>query len=172
MTAYSPDALTPAQLLFPDLAQEFAATRRALERVPEAHAEWKPHGRSTSLGALAAHVAELPVLATMVATTDEVDFATGKYQPLKFESTAQVLAVFDERAEQMRQAVDAMTWEQLGQRWVMRAGEQVFVDNLKGPLLRSFGLSHLVHHRAQLGVYLRLLDVAVPKSYGPTADER
>lgn len=170
MTAM-PTTDSPAQLLYPDLASELASTRRVLERVPEARADWQPHDKSFTLGRLASHVAELPNFGTLIMRTDELDFAKGAYTPLAFESTAQIVAEFDRRAGEMQQALHGATWEALGRRWVMRGGDVVYVEGVKSTLIRSFGLSHLTHHRAQLGVYLRLLGVAVPQVYGPTADE-
>ena len=171
MTA-TPTTHSPVQLLFPDLAHELATTRRVLERVPADRADWKPHAKSMSLGRLASHVAELPGFAGAIMGTDELDFAQGGYVPLPFESTAQVLAAYDERAGRMQALVADTDWDTLGREWVLRAGDRVILRSPKGALLRSFVLGHLAHHRGQLGVYLRLLDVAVPSVYGPTADEQ
>ncbi len=167
----SPITATPAQLLFGDLAQEIAATRRVLERVPEGHTDWRPHGKSMTLGRLATHIAELPRFATTIPTTDELDFDSIGYTPVTLATTAEVVALFDAESARMRAAIEAMTWEMVTQRWVMRGGGQVWIDGQKGQLIRTFGISHIAHHRAQLGVYLRLLDVAVPSVYGPSADE-
>jgi uncharacterized damage-inducible protein DinB len=173
MTApFSPASVTPAQLLYSDLDSELAVTRRILERVPDGRADFRPHPKSTELGALAQHLAELPRLAVMVLSSDELDWATSPYVPTAFTTTAAVLDSFDRESAAMRAAVDAMTWEDVNKRWVMRAGDQIFVEGRKGPLVRTFGLSHIAHHRGQLGVYLRLLDIPVPSVYGPTADEQ
>lgn len=171
MTTSSPVTATPAQLLFADLAQEIAATRRVLERVPDGRTEWRPHDKSMTLGRLATHIAELPRFATTILSTDELDFGASGYTPVTLAMTAEIVALFDAESAKMRAAIDAMTWEAVGQRWVMRGGGQVWIDGQKGELMRTFGLSHIAHHRAQLGVYLRLLDVAVPGVYGPSADE-
>lgn len=169
--ALSPSTATPAQLLFGDLAQETDATRRMLERVPDEHSEWRPHGKSTTLGRLATHIAELPHLTTRILTTDDLDFGVNGYKMVTLQTVTEIVALFDTESATMRAAIEAMTWENVGQRWVMRSGEQVWIDGHKGQLIRTLGISHMAHHRAQLGVYLRLLDVAVPRVYGPSADE-
>ena len=163
--------LSPAQYVFVDLEPELASTRRVLERVPDGRADWHPHEKSMSLGRLATHLAELPRFARTVLETPELDWATAGYAPRTLETTAERLALFDAESAAMRAAVEAMTWETVGSRWVMRAGDHVILQGPRGQLLRSIGMSHMVHHRAQLGVYLRLLGVPVPGVYGPSADE-
>ncbi|HZF68732.1 MAG TPA: DinB family protein [Gemmatirosa sp.] len=168
----SPATATPAQLLFGDFEQEMAITRRVLERVPDGHAEWRPHEKSTSLGRLANHVAELPRLASSVAEAEEFDFAKTPYTPLALATTAEIVRQFDEETARMRARLEALTWQDVGTPWTLRAGDHVILSGPKGQVLRTLGLSHLAHHRAQLGVYLRLLGVAVPSVYGPSADEQ
>lgn len=165
-------ALSPAQRLFPDLHAELAATRRMLERVPEDRMDWAPHDKSMTLGRLASHLAELPRLATLVATLPEFAFDPTSFQPVTLGSRAELLAMFDETSAAMRQGIESLDWDQIDHRWVMRFGDRVLVDEPRGTVLRSLGLSHMAHHRAQLGVYLRLLDVALPRTYGPSADEQ
>jgi uncharacterized damage-inducible protein DinB len=167
-----PTSATPAELLFGDLATELATTRRVLERVPDGRVDWHPHEKSMSLGRLATHLAELPRFTRMLLETEELDWATSDYTPRTLETTAERLALFDVESAAMRAAVEAMTWEAVGSRWMMRAGDHVILAGPRGQLLRTIGMSHMVHHRAQLGVYLRLLGVPVPGVYGPSADER
>lgn len=124
-----------------------------------------------TLGRLATHIAELPHFTTTILTTDELDFATSGYEPVVLSTAAEIIALFDERAAAMRATIEATDWEALGKRWTMRAGNHVILEDRKGTLIRTIGISHIVHHRAQLGVYLRLLEVAVPGMYGPSADE-
>ena len=162
---------TPADVMFGDLASELAATRRVLERVPDGHNDWRPHDKSMSLGRLATHLAELPQLPLLVLTTDELDWAKVPYDPKVLETTAERLAVFDERAAKMQKELAKADWETIGKTWTMRQGNMIFQQNQKGILIRSAGVSHMAHHRAQLGVYLRLLGVPVPRVYGPSADE-
>jgi uncharacterized damage-inducible protein DinB len=164
--------VSPTELLFSDLPQELAATRRVLERVPEGRADWRPHEKSTPLGSLAAHLAQLPRLATAVLTTDELDWAKTPFQQPTLSTAAEIVALFDKEAAAMQEALAAADWPALGKRWVMRIGDQVIVDEQKGKLIRALGISHMAHHRAQLGVYLRLLGASVPRVYGPSADER
>ena len=172
MTATAPTAASPAQLLLPDLADELEITRRVLARVPADRADWVPHDKSMSLGRLAAHLAELPGFGIAILAGDGMDFAKGEYVPVRFESTEQALAVFDERAAAMRGAVEGAGWDDMGKTWTLRSGDHVILGGPKGVLLRTLAMSHIIHHRAQLGVYLRLLGVPVPRTYGPSADEQ
>jgi uncharacterized damage-inducible protein DinB len=167
----TPATATPADLLFGDLEQELATTRRLLAVVPDGHADYRPHEKSMPLGRLANHLAELPSLATIVASSEEFDFATAHYTPTAHPTTEAILREFDTQADALRAGIRALTWSDVGRRWVMRAGPQIIVDAPKGQVLRTFGLSHMAHHRAQLGVYLRMLGVALPSVYGPTADQ-
>jgi uncharacterized damage-inducible protein DinB len=174
-TAQQPDAVaavSPAQRLFPDLDGELATTRRVLERVPDDRLDWRPHEKSMTLGRLASHLAELPRLASIVVTTPELVFDPASFKQTEFTSSAEMVAAFDELAGAMRAALHQLTWEQMDARWVMRIGSHVILDDTKAIILRQLGLSHMTHHRAQLGVYLRLLDVSVPRVYGPSADEQ
>ncbi len=164
-------AASPAQLLYPELAVELAATRRILERVPDDKLGWKPHDKSMSLSRLATHLAELPSFGAMILGTDEMDWATFDYKPREFTTTAQIVALFDEQAAAMTAAVEAMEWSTVDRPWTMRMGDHVILNGKKGVLLRSLGLSHMAHHRGQLSVYLRLVGAVVPGVYGPSADE-
>ena len=162
----------PVDTVFGDVAYELANTRRLLERVPDGKSDWKPHAKSMSLGRLASHVAELPLFALSVVAADELDFAAGGgYKPRTLPSTADLLAEFDRNAAQLREAMARLDAAALQGTWTLRAGDHVIVSGPKGVLVRSVGLNHIIHHRAQLGVYLRLLDIPVPGLYGPSADE-
>ena len=165
-----PGNATPAQLLYPDMAQELANTRRLLERVPDGNDPWKPHTKSMSLGSLATHVAELPRFATMILTTEEFDFGAGTWPKTEIASNADRLALFDKVAADMTAGINAADWSALEKGWKLRAGDQVYMNDRKANLLRNT-ISHIAHHRAQLGVYLRQLDIPVPGMYGPSADE-
>ena len=157
--------------LYADLDLELAATRRILERVPFQHWDWKPHEKSFSLGRLATHLAELPRFAEAMASTDEMDMATSRPVPSVVKNREELLALFDERAASMRRVVAGLDEKKLAQHWKLRMGDMVFLDAPRSLLLRQHGISHPVHHRAQLTVYLRLLNVAVPGLYGPSADD-
>ncbi|GGJ22322.1 DinB family protein [Deinococcus roseus] len=159
------------QLLFPDLDQEFAVTRKLLERVPMEQADFKPHPKSFTLQALANHVAGFPDWGLQTIQQDVLDFAE-EGEPSKPLTTREALLEhFDRKAQEFKAALSQLSDEALQTIWTMKSGDQIYVQGPRGEILRNGILSHLVHHRAQLGVYLRLLDVPVPSSYGPTADE-
>jgi uncharacterized damage-inducible protein DinB len=147
---------------------EMAATRKMLERLPAAKLEWKPHGKSKSLGELATHVTELPRFGFRI-KSDE--FAVGSEKPPAMKSAADFLARFDENVREARESIAAMSEEDLSRDFTVLRGGQVFFALKKRFLLRRVLLSHLIHHRGQLSVYLRLNDVPLPAVYGPTADE-
>lgn len=167
----TPTGTPVAQTLYGDMEQELAITRRMLERYPSGHTDWSPHPKSMSLGRLAAHVAEIPGYGTMLLTTDEADFAKQPYEPKTYETAEELLAVFDAKAAEMRPLLAQADEAALAKPWTLRMGEQVFFTTPKVGLVRQMVISHLIHHRAQLGVYYRLLDVPVPGTYGPSADE-
>lgn len=167
----APQGASPASLLYGDLEQELATTRRFLERYPDGKGSWRPHEKSMTLSRLASHVAELPRLGSIVATSDELDFAKGGYTPANADSAKELVAIFDEQAAALRAAIEAADFATLERPWTLRHGEHVIVSAPKAGLLRTLLISHIVHHRAQLGVYYRLLDVPVPGTYGPSADE-
>lgn len=151
---------------------EAAGTRELLARVPEGRGDWKPHEKSMALGPLAAHVATLPRFATHAATNDGFDFAApDSYQMPTFTTGAALVEIFDEEMRRMREAVGALRPEQLEAPWTLRAGEHVIFTDPRIDVLWRWTLSHLVHHRGQLTVYLRELGVPLPSLYGPTADE-
>lgn len=161
-----------AQSLLAELEQESAGTRRVLAAVPHDHADFRPHKKSMTLGALAVHVATLPTLVAKILLHDSLDVNLRKgWTKPSFDSTEQLVADFDRSIEEARATLEQATDEQMGQSWSLRGGEQVFFTLPRVAVLRSMVFNHTVHHRAQLGVYLRLLDVPVPGLYGPTADE-
>ncbi len=166
-----PDGLTPAQLLYPDMDQEFASTRRMLSIVPDGSNDWKPHEKSMSLGQLATHLSGLSSFVTTILATDELDFAKTPWKEDEFNDTAARLARFDKESAEMKRNVEAADWDLLAQTWTMRAGETVYIAEKKSTLVRTFGFSHMAHHRAQLGVFLRLKGIVIPGPYGPSADE-
>ena|SRR5437660_299234 len=158
-----------AQTMLPELEEELAATRRVLERVPW-KPDWKPHPKSMTLGRLATLVAEMPQWATNALTRDDLDVPM-PFVPTVLASTAAVVTHFDANAAAARAALAATpdaAWERP---WTLKFGGHVAFTDSKRMVYRR-GLNHLVHHRAQLGVYLRLNEVPVPAIYGPTADER
>ena len=167
----TPMLLSPMQLATGDLERELAITRRMLERVPEEHLAWKPHEKSMSLGTLAAHLANLLWWQTTTLERDEFDVAAPQPPRTAPESREALLQAFDEKAAVLREALARTDEAALASPWTLRRGDHIIFTMPKAAVLRSFGISHIVHHRGQLSVYLRLLDVPVPPSYGPTADE-
>jgi uncharacterized damage-inducible protein DinB len=154
-----------------ELRQEARTTRRILERVPEGSFDWKPHEKSMSLGRLAGHVAELPSLIAPALTQPELNFATGQYQPFVPSSTAELLERFDQTVNNAVGLLSGQTDESMSEEWRLGSGEQTFFKGPREAAVRVLALNHVVHHRGQLSVYLRLLDVPVPSIYGPSADE-
>jgi uncharacterized damage-inducible protein DinB len=153
-----------------DMEEELASTKRVLERVPEGRGGWRPHEKSKTLGELARHVADIPSLAATILETEEMDALTRPpREPLG--TTAELIAHFDGGVRALRAALSRADDERMRGEWALRAGERVFVRRPRRALLRTMFLSHMIHHRAQLGVYLRLLNVPVPGVYGPSADE-
>jgi len=148
--------------------QEMASTRRLLERVPGEKAQWKPHVKSFPLGHLAQLVARMPGWFTMTLRDPSIDLASGV--PYSFEPTEALLAEFDRNVAEARAALAEVAGNALAAPWELRAGPQVLLTATKGEVARQT-MSHLAHHRGQLTVYLRLLDVPIPSIYGPTADE-
>jgi len=159
-----------ADLLSPEFDQELAVTRRVLERVPNGKGEWKPHAKSFPLGHLAQLVARLPGWATMTMRQTELDLSAGG--GYTFETTETLLAEFDRNAAEGKAAIAEATNEDFQVSWSLKMGDRVLLTQPRYSVVRASVINHLVHHRAQLGVYLRLLDVPVPSMYGPTADER
>ena len=162
---------TSVELLIPEFGAEMASTRRVLAAVPDAKFDWKPHEKSMSIGSLASHLAELPWFGTTILTTPELDFAANPYTSRNLPTTAARLESFDKLAGEMRSLIERADWATLQDTWKLRMGDHVLLDAPKGTLLRTLTIAHMSHHRAQLSVYLRLRGVAVPGSYGPSADE-
>jgi uncharacterized damage-inducible protein DinB len=160
-----------AETLLLDFDAEIANTRRTLERIPEADPQWKPAEKSMPIGRLALHVARLPDFCTRILTTPNLDMGTYKFPPLLFESTAHLLSELTRTSTEARGHLASAPDDELRKSWKLSMGDRVFVDGPRMVLYRTMFLNHMVHHRAQLGVYLRLLDIPVPGLYGPSADE-
>ena len=156
--------------LLPEFDHEMTTTRKVLERVPEDKFDWKPHAKSFSLGSLATHVAALPACGAETLSQSEVDIAGGQ-PPAAPPSKAELMATFDTNVATTRSALVGKTDGELLATWTLKRGGKTIFSMPKANVLRSFVLSHLIHHRGQLSVYLRLLDVPVPSIYGPSADE-
>jgi uncharacterized damage-inducible protein DinB len=157
-----------SEKLLPEFDQEMAVTRRVLERVPDDKTDWKPHPKSFSLGHLAQLLAMLPGWIGQTLTSTELDLATGGgYGDL---GTKEILAMFDENVRMSRAAIEAAADADYDVPWSLKMKGEVLFTAPRGDVVRQH-ISHLSHHRGQMTVYLRLLDVPVPSIYGPTADE-
>ena len=166
--------MTLAEVLLPEYDAEIAATRRALERVPAGKSGWKPHPKSMTLGRLATLLAELPAWAVNAVTLDELDVAPPGGPPLRFEvieETVRIVALFDRNAAAARAAIAGATDAEFAKPWTFKFGGRVVSTDSKYTVVRRTVLNHIVHHRGQRTVYLRLNAAAVPAIYGPTADE-
>jgi len=159
------------QLLLPEFEHEMKTTRTMLERVPEGKQDYKPHEKSMLLGKLAAHTARLPQFANYILDLPGMEITERKQPPLVMESRQQLLADFDAAAEKARTAIANSTDEQWQQKWKFTYQGKTILDESRVLTYRIMFMNHLIHHRAQLGVYLRLNDVPLPPSYGPTADD-
>lgn len=161
--------------LLAEFDQEMKSTRAVLERVPECDGAWKPHAKSFCLGDLAVHVAALPAWATATLAATEFDLnppGGPAWTPPKFTTTAALLTYFDENVAKSRATIQAAAEPDLDVPWSLKSGGQTYFTQPRGAVLRGFVISHLIHHRAQLGVYLRLRDVPLPFVYGPSADTK
>ena len=163
--------MTISEALLPEFDQEMSSTRKTLERVPADKPAFAPHPQSMPLGRLAPHVAELAGFGLSVLTAPRVDFSSGSYRPLPFESAAQIVRVLDEGAAKVRKALSVMPDEAWIENWKLVLDGKALFDGSRFLAYRQMFLNHLVHHRAQLGVYLRLNGIPVPAIYGPSADE-
>jgi uncharacterized damage-inducible protein DinB len=156
--------------LLPEFDHEMTLTRKVLERVPDDRLDWKPHAKSYAAGQLAQHLATIPLWGTLTLSQSGVDLAV--MPPLEPLTTRkEILALFDGHAASARAALVGKSDAELKVQWALKRDGHVVFSMPKHAVWRSFVISHLIHHRAQLGLYLRLLDVPVPSTYGPSADE-
>jgi uncharacterized damage-inducible protein DinB len=159
-----------SQAMLPEFDQEMSNTRRALERVPTDKLDWAPHAKSFSMGKLAIHIANLPTWTNVTLDTSELDLSV-PFETPKAATTEELLAFFDKNVAEARAALAGATDEAFFQPWTLRAGEHTIFTLPKVAVMRGFVLNHIIHHRGQLTVYLRLNDIPVPSIYGPSADE-
>jgi uncharacterized damage-inducible protein DinB len=167
--------MTIGQSMLGEFDQEMQNTRKTLERVPDDKWNWKPHEKSGTLGWLAGHVATLPGWTTMTINTTEFDYApaSGKsdYKLPKTDNRAELLAVFDKESAEARAALASVSDQDIMKTWKLLAGGHEIFAMPRVAVVRGVVMNHLIHHRAQLTVYFRLLNIAVPGLYGPSADE-
>ncbi|MCC7126842.1 MAG: DinB family protein [Acidobacteria bacterium] len=161
-----------ADALLPEYDREMGLTRKLLERIPDDKFAWAPHAKSMPLGRLAEHLAELGYWMAMTVNQSEFDLATGRPEGYRSPATRDaVLAMFDSAVTTSRGVLNDRTDAELMAPWTLKRGGQELFTMPKAVVIRNFVLNHIVHHRGQLSVYLRLLDVPVPSIYGPSADE-
>jgi uncharacterized damage-inducible protein DinB len=166
--------MSMGQMMLGEFDNEMANTRKVLERVPDEKWNWKPHDKSGTVGWLASHVGNLPGWATMTLQTEQLDYAPvdgPAYTPPKITNRKELLAEFDKNVAEARAAISKASDEDMMKGWKLLAGGKEIFTMPRVACLRGMVFNHLIHHRAQLTVYYRLLDVAVPGLYGPSADE-
>ncbi len=153
-----------------EMENEGQTTRKMLSRIPDDKLDWQPHRKSMTIRRLAVHIAELPTWIPMILQTDGLDFEGMDFTPTHVDSAADILAIFEKSLIEGKAALATATEADLAPDWTMRNGDHIISTETKGETIRM-AYSQTVHHRAQLGVYLRLLDIPIPGSYGPSADE-
>jgi uncharacterized damage-inducible protein DinB len=154
-----------------ELAHEAGTTRRLLERVPAQRLTWAPHKKSMTLGRLATHIAELPGWVGSIVEKDEFDIGTSGYVPPTLATVGEIVAMFDKNVAMATESLKRQGNDRLLANWQFKKSGQVMMQMPRLAMIRSFLMNHLIHHRGQLSVYLRLQDVPLPSIYGPTADE-
>lgn len=159
------------ELLLTELEREAQTTRKMLALIPADKFDWAPHEKSMKMMSLATHIAELPTWVTMALKTDELDFGTTPYEPVSVANTADILALFEKGYADGKGSLSQATDADLTGKWVLRNGEEIYATMTKYETIRH-AYSQTIHHRAQLGVYLRLLNIPIPGSYGPSADDQ
>lgn len=160
-----------ASAFLAELDNEAKVTRNVLERIPSDKFHWQPHDKSMPFGRLASHVAEMFGWTKETLKSDVLDFSTMDYKPFEPSTTEELLAFFDEHIANAKTILAETSDETFMTDWTMRNGETVYFTMPKVAVMRSFVLNHIIHHRGQLSVYLRLNDIPVPSIYGPSADE-
>jgi uncharacterized damage-inducible protein DinB len=162
---------TITEMLLKEMDQEAATTSKMLACIPDDKYDWKPHEKSMTVRRLATHIADIPSWVEMAICDDELDFSNTTHKEPVINTTKELLEFMEESVAKGRTALVNVKEEQLDQPWTLRNGEQVYSVRSKGEVIRM-AYSQIIHHRAQLGVFLRLLDVPIPGSYGPSADEQ
>lgn len=153
-----------------ELEQEAVTTRKMLQIVPNDKYYWRPHPKSMTIQALVTHIADIPGWISYSITTDELDFSKGDFNPAVINNNEELLAALEKSISSAKEQLIEENESKLNDRWIMRNGEEIWMDLSKAEVIRH-SFSQLIHHRAQLGVFLRLLDIPIPGSYGPSADE-
>lgn len=168
-TAASSNNISTA--LIAEMTQEAATTRKVLERIPPEKFDFKPHEKSMGMRQLAVHVAEMFSWTISTVTQSELDFAKFDYKPSEPQDTAELVALLDKNVAEALEALGSISDEKWFEDWSLKNGETTYFTMPKAAVMRSMVLNHIIHHRGQLSVYLRLNDIPVPAMYGPSADE-
>lgn len=163
--------MTIPELFLQEFDVEMPGTRKLLERVPDASFAWKPHEKSMTLGRLASHIADLPARCSTIITTEELVRQPG-FTPWAASSTAEVLEHFDAATTEAHAALAGLRDDQLTVMWTLKMGDRTLASLPRVMALRRVFMNHIIHHRAQLGVFLRLLDVPIPGMFGASADDQ
>lgn len=170
-TGTKESGMTIAGAMAMELKHEAIATRSILERLPADKFDWKPHEKSMPLGRLAGHIIEMVGWTGPTIKQDGIDFATMNFEPKVYATTAEMLEDFDKNLAESLSILSNVEDSEMFKTWFMRNGETLYFEMPKAAVMRSFVLSHIIHHRGQLSVFIRLLDIPVPSIYGPSADE-
>ena len=158
------------KMLVKEMEQEAQTTRKMLSRIPDDKYQWAPHAKSMTIQRLANHIAELPGWVTMTLNTSGLDFAANPYESTAINNTKELLELFEKSFAEGKASLEQATEADLEPMWTLRNGDQILSLSTKGEVIRM-AFSQIVHHRAQMCVFLRLLDVPIPGSYGPSADD-
>jgi uncharacterized damage-inducible protein DinB len=158
------------QMLLKEMDQEAVTTRKMLALVPVDKFDWKPHAKSMTMKALAVHIAEIPAWVSLVLHTTEIDFEAQPYKPTPVATNKELLDLLEKSVAEGKSALEKANEKSFDETWTIRMGKTILGSDSKAESIRH-AYCQTVHHRAQLGVYLRLLDIAIPGSYGPSADE-
>ena len=162
--------MSQIQIFLKELQAESKTTRKILSIIPDDKYQWKPHEKSMTIEQLSTHIAELPTWVPLVLNTTELDFATAAYEPKKISSNPALMELFEKSLKEGKTALETAKEEQLAGMWTLRNGADIYSSTSKQDFIR-ITFSQVIHHRAQLGVYLRLLNIPIPGSYGPSADD-
>ncbi len=161
-----------AEILLPEIKHEAESTGKMLSAIPTDKFDYTPHEKSMKLKDLATHIADLSGWIAAIVSTDYMDFAEGKAPRPEINSTADLVKYFEDNTQKSIAALSGTSDEDLAKNWVLRHGDHVILDLPKAAVIRSMAMNHVYHHRAQIGMYLRLLDEPIPGMYGPSADDR
>ena len=159
------------QAMSNELKHEGSQTKKLLDRTPFEQFDWKPHERSMKLGTLAVHVAEIPKWASRILTSTEFDFTKANYKAAEVNSTTDLVQLSEKNIQQAIEDFNSVSEEDLMTPWTFRRGEHIIFTLPRAAAMRTLAMNHLLHHRGQLSVYLRLLNIPIPGMYGPSADE-